>query len=159
MKWLQRIVVLGAGDQGSTFERSGMTKLYNRVIGTSGDPRTLRLSAVQVKSAIAWPTDSLKVPAGQYSVWGFAWSGHGPIRKLSLSLNGGKTWDLAKVEPQASLHGWARWTYAWDAKSGDYAVMSRAADMGGNEQPLARDPARKDGYELNWCLPVHCSVR
>jgi hypothetical protein len=37
--------------------------------------------------------------------------------------------------------------------------MSRATDDAGRQQPLARDPARKDGYELNYCAPVRCEVR
>jgi hypothetical protein len=36
--------------------------------------------------------------------------------------------------------------------------MSRAIDDAGRAQPLKRDPSRKDGYELNFCTPVRCSV-
>jgi len=159
VKWLRRMVVLRAGEQKTVFQRSGMNRLYNRITESNGALRTTRLSMVQVKSAIAWPTDGLKLPSGHYAVWGFAWSGNNPVRKLSISVDGGKAWNAAKIEPQADHHSWVRWSYAWDAKPGDYALMSRAADAGGNEQPVKRDPARKDGYELNWCMPIHCSVR
>ncbi len=159
VKWLRRMVVLGADEQGTVFERSGMNRLYNRVIGANGALQNIRLSAVQVKSAIAWPTEGLKLPAGHYTVWGFAWSGSDVIGRLSISVNDGKTWDAAKLQSQANRHSWVRWSYTWNAKPGDYALMSRAADTGGNEQPVKRDPARKDGYELNWCLPIHCNVR
>lgn len=159
VKWLRRIAVLRAGEQETVFERSGMNRLYNRLTSSSGALHTTRLSAVQVKSAIAWPTDGLKLPSGHYAVWGFAWSGSDAIYKISMSVNGGKAWDAAKLEPQANRHSWVRWSYAWDAKPGDYALMSRAVDAGGKEQPFERDPARKDGYELNWCMPIRCSVR
>jgi DMSO/TMAO reductase YedYZ molybdopterin-dependent catalytic subunit len=158
VKWLRRIVVLRAGEE-TIFQHSGMNRLYNRVTASNGALQTIRLSAVQVKSAIAWPVDGLKLPSGHYAVWGFAWSGSHAIRRLSISVNGGKVWGAAKLESQASRHGWTRWSYAWDAKPGDHALMSRALDAGGNEQPVCRDPARKDGYELNWCMPIHCSVR
>jgi hypothetical protein len=56
-------------------------------------------------------------------------------------------------------HSWVRWTYPWQAKPGEYVLMSRASDGNGNRQPIERDAARKDGYELNWCVPIHVSVR
>ncbi|MBV9502286.1 MAG: molybdopterin-dependent oxidoreductase [Acidobacteriaceae bacterium] len=159
VKWLRRIVVLRAGDQGTVFDRSGMNRLYNRVTRQSGADRITRVSSVQVKSAIAWPTDGLKLPAGHYEIWGFAWSGGGAIRQLSISVDGGKQWNSGKLTSPANPYGWVRWSYEWNAKPGDYALMSRAKDATGSEQPLTRDPARKDGYELNWCMPIHCSVR
>ncbi len=159
VKWLRRIVVLRAGERGTVFDRSGMDRLYNRVTRQSGAEQITRLSSVQVKSAIAWPTEGLKLPAGRYAIWGFAWSGLGAIRQLSISVDGGKQWNPGKLPATANPYGWVRWSYEWQANPGDYAVMSRAKDVTGSEQPLARDPARKDGYELNWCTPIHCSVR
>ena len=159
VKWLRRMVVLRAGEQETALQRSGMNRLYNRVTGANDVLRTTRLSAVQVKSAIAWPTDALKLPAGHYAVWGFAWSGSDEIRGLSISVNGGKSWDAAKLGSQESRYSWVRWSYGWDAKPGDYLLMSSASDGAGNKQPVERDPARKDPYELNWCMPIRCSVR
>jgi DMSO/TMAO reductase YedYZ molybdopterin-dependent catalytic subunit len=155
VKWLRRMVVLHADEQDSALQRSGMDRLYNRVTAE----KTIRLSTVQVKSAIAWPTEALKLPAGHYVVWGFAWSGTDVVRNLSVSVNNGKDWDAARLEPQTDRHSWVRWSYGWQAKPGEYSLMSRASDAGGNEQPVRRDPARRDGYELNWCMPIRCSVR
>jgi hypothetical protein len=76
-----------------------------------------------------------------------------------MSVNGGKTWDAAELGLQPNTHSWVRWSYTWNAKPGDYALMSRATDAGGNVQPVQRDSARRDGYELNWSLPIRCSVR
>jgi DMSO/TMAO reductase YedYZ molybdopterin-dependent catalytic subunit len=159
VKWLRRIAVLRANEQHTIFDASGMNRLYNRVTRQNGGEQITRVSSIQVKSAIAWPTDGLKLPAGRYSVWGFAWSGKGAIRQLSISVDGGKQWSPAKLLAQASPHSWVRWSYEWNAKPGDYALMSCAEDAGGSKQPLARDAARKDGYELNWCMPIHCNVR
>ncbi len=128
VKWLRRIAVLPAGEQDTTFDRSGMSQLYNRVTRRSDREQITRVSTVQVKSAIAWPTDGLKLPAGHYSMWGFAWSGAGAIRHLSISVDGGKQWNPGKLQSQANPRTWVRWTYEWDARPGDYAVMSRAAD-------------------------------
>ncbi len=159
VKWLRRITLLSAGGQDTVFSRSGMNRLYNRQTRRNGAEQVMRVSSVQVKSAIAWPTEGLKLLAGHYAVWGFAWSGNGAIRQLSISIDGGNAWDSASLQSQETSHSWVRWSYQWNAKAGSYALMSRAEDASGAQQPLTRDPARKDGYELNWCMPIHCSVR
>ena len=159
VKWLRRITILRAVESDTLFERCGMSRLYNRVTRQNGAEQITRVSSIEVKSVIAWPGDGLKLPAGRYAVWGFAWSGKGAVRELSMSIDGGKQWSAAKLQSQTDTLGWVRWSYEWSAKPGDYALMSRAKDAAGNQQPLARDPARKDGYELNWCRQIHCSVR
>jgi DMSO/TMAO reductase YedYZ molybdopterin-dependent catalytic subunit len=160
VKWLQRLVVMNAQDQQqSTFRQSGMNRLYNRVTNVEGDTRITRLSSVQVKSAVAWPSDGLKLPAARHLIWGFAWSGRNAIRTVALTTDGGKAWTPAKLEAQSGPHSWVRWTYTWNATPGDYVLMSRASDAAGHQQPIERDRTRKDAYELNSCVPLHCSVR
>jgi len=159
VKWLRRIAVLRADDRDSIFHRSGMDSLYNRVSRTNSTPHTERLSLVQVKSAMASPGEGSKLPAGRHQVWGFAWSGAAAVRDVKLSADDGKTWSNAILEAKPNEHGWVRWSYEWNASPGDYVLLSRASDQAGNQQPMARDPARRDGYELNFCAPVHCSVR
>lgn len=159
VKWLRRIEVLSDGDRQSAFHRSGMDRVYNRVVRTDGSPRIERLSSLQVKSVIAWPGEKMNLPAGRHMVWGFAWTGTGTIREVALSADGGKTWKPAQIQGSPDAYRWVRWSYAWTAPPGDYALMSRATDSQGRQQPLQRDKARKDVYELNWCAPVPCSVR
>lgn len=154
VKWLQRIVVLDKDLEGSAFHRSGIDRLYNRVEGTN----VTRLSTLQVKSAIAWPLDSMKLPAGTHRVYGFAWTGPGRIRRVDVSTDGGKSWAAAQLEARPHEYSWVKWDYAWRAVPGDYLLASRAADDSGHEQLLARDRSRKDGYELNWCAALHCTV-
>ena len=159
VKWLRRIVVLGLEDRNTSFHESGMFNMYNRVSRTGTADRMARLSSMQVKSAIAWPGDAAKLPTGHHLVWGFAWTGADGVRSVAISVDGGSAWRAAKFEPSASRYGWVKWSYGWDAKPGDYLLMSRAEDRHGNQQPLKRDGARKDQYELNWCSPIHCTVR
>lgn len=159
VKWVQRIVVLRAGDRQSAFHQSGMDRVYNRVVRTGEGQTITRLSSVQVKSVIAWPSDKMKLPAGRHLVWGFAWTGTGAVREVLLSVDGGKSWNPAQAPSPADPFGWVRWNCTWNASPGDYVLMSRAADSQGRQQPVGRDPARKDVYELNWCAPVQCSVR
>jgi DMSO/TMAO reductase YedYZ molybdopterin-dependent catalytic subunit len=160
VKWLRRIIVLGPGDQPSDFEASGMNKVYNRIIKpAAGEPKIDRLTALMVKSAIAWPADNTKLPAGRHAIRGFAWTGAGLVRGVEFSSDAGTTWLPAKLESRPKAFSWVTWNYSWSAAPGDHVLMSRATDAGGRRQPLKRDPARKDGYELNYCAPVRCSVR
>ena len=160
VKWLQRITVLGPGDQPSDFHASRMDRVYNRSVETSpGNRNITRLAELVIKSAIAWPTDKIKLPAGTHLVRGFAWTGSGLVRGVQISANGGQAWAPAKLEFRPKPFSWVRWNYAWTAAAGDHVLMSRASDDAGRQQPLRRDAARKDGYELNFCAPVRCVVR
>ena len=160
VKWLRRILVLGPDDRASDFVASGMHKVYNRIVKTAaGEPDVARLTDLRVKSAIAWPADNVKLPAGSHLIHGFAWTGAGIIRGVQFSSDGGKAWAPARFESTPKQFGWVRWTYSWSAAPGDHVLMSRAIDAAGQRQPLTRDPSRKDGYELNYCAPVRCSVR
>jgi DMSO/TMAO reductase YedYZ molybdopterin-dependent catalytic subunit len=159
VKWLQRIVLLGAEDRPAAFFESGMNRVYNRVTQASAGVQVQRLSSIQVKSAIAWPENKMRLPAGRYEVWGFAWTGNGTVRDVAVSLDGGRQWAATKMESSLTPYSWIRWSYAWKASPGDYSLMSRATDSQGNSQPLQRDNARKDAYELNWCAQLTCNVR
>ncbi|HZT29587.1 MAG TPA: molybdopterin-dependent oxidoreductase [Bryobacteraceae bacterium] len=160
VKWLTRIVVLGPGGAPNNFQASGMEQVYNRVTAEPGGQRKIvRLSEIQVKSAIAWPADKMKLPAGRHLVRGFAWTGGGPVRRVEVSTEGGRTWTAAQLAGIPKPLSWVAWRYSWNASPGDHVLMSRATDGAGRTQPLTRDPARKDGYELNFCLPVRCEVR
>jgi DMSO/TMAO reductase YedYZ molybdopterin-dependent catalytic subunit len=160
VKWLQRMVVLGASDQAPNFQLSGMNELYNRVFKTAtGELKVTRVADIQVRSAIAWPPDNSRLPASRHVIRGFAWTGQGVVRSVSLSTDGGRSWATAQLESPSKPFAWVRWNYAWSASPGNHVLMSRAVDEAGREQPLKRDPSRKDGYELNFCTPVRCSVR
>jgi len=159
VKWLRRIVVLGPDDRHPAFIESGMDRVYNRVTLAANGIETKRLSAIQVKSAIAWPPDKMRLPAGLHQVWGFAWTGAGTVRDVAVSLDGGRVWQPASLESSPQPYRWVRWNHKWTASAGEYSLLSRATDSQGNQQPLQRDTARKDAYELNWCAPLTCSVR
>jgi DMSO/TMAO reductase YedYZ molybdopterin-dependent catalytic subunit len=160
VKWLQRIVILGPHERASDFETSRMNEVYNRIVASnSGERKITRLSELLVKSAIAWPGDQSKLPAARHMIRGFAWTGSSRIRVVELSADGGRTWSPATLDHPAHSFSWIRWDFAWDAKPGEHVLMSRATDDAGRQQPLVRDPARKDGYELNFCAPVRCFVR
>jgi DMSO/TMAO reductase YedYZ molybdopterin-dependent catalytic subunit len=160
VKWLRRIVVLNQS-AASAFDQSasGMDRLYMRVEGSGDSVHRTALTQTKVKSNIAWPGNGNRLPTGRHQVWGFAWSGAGRVREVSISTDGGETWSSAQLGAQKSRYSWTRWGYEWNATPGEHVILSRARDEAGIQQPLTREPERKDQYELNWCAPIHCSVR
>jgi len=160
VKWLRRIEVLGPSDRATQFQLSGMNTLYNRKVRSSARELTVsRLTEIQIRSVIAWPTVDARLPAARYAIRGFAWTGEGLIRAVRVSTDGGSSWSLAQIESSPKPFTWVRWKYWWAAVPGDHVLMSRAVDDSGRVQPLTRDPSRKDVYELNFCAPVRCAVR
>jgi DMSO/TMAO reductase YedYZ molybdopterin-dependent catalytic subunit len=156
VKWLRRIVVLGRDETPPSYTESGMQQLYSR-LRHGASPH--RISAVQVKSMIAYPRNEAKLAAAAYQVTGYAWTGIGLIKQVDVSMDGGKVWSPAKLESASNQFAFFKWTYPWNADPGEHVLLSRAQDSAGNIQPLARDPGRLDRYELNSCASVRCMVK
>lgn len=68
---------------------------------------------------------------------GRAWSGHGPIRQVQVSTDGGASWAEAELGAAVSEFGWRSWRYTWQAEAGDHELCCRAEDAAGGVQPLA----------------------
>ena len=77
-----------------------------------------------------------RVAPGPCALSGRAWSGHGPIVRVEVSLDDGRTWAEADISPSASPHAWARWRFHWEASTGSAVLSSRATDAAGNVQPV-----------------------
>jgi DMSO/TMAO reductase YedYZ molybdopterin-dependent catalytic subunit len=157
VKWLQRIVVLKAGDRPTAFSEAGLDQVYIRV--RKGESGAQPLGRVRVKSAIAFPDQDARLLAGRQRIWGFAWGGEALLRRVLISTDAGRNWQPARLESPPGAFRWARWSMEWNALPGAYTLVSRAEDNTGQLQPLVRDRLREDQYELNQCARVTCSVR
>ena len=150
VKWLQRITVLKPRERPRSHDQ-----FYTRL---RKDQPPYRITSILVKSLISYPTNEAKIVAAVNPFSGYAWTGDGVIRRVQVSVDGGKIWSAAKLETPVRPFTWVRWFYYWQAQPGEHILLSRAEDSAGNRQPLARDSERLDSYELNWCAPVRCSV-
>lgn len=111
------------------------------VLGESpDDPNKRPCMELGVKSIITYPVDEdgpLKV--GEHRISGLAWSGCGAITRVEVSVDGGKTWTDAYVEPSNDRWLWRRWFYVWKAdKPGRYSIKARATDEAGRAQPFQK---------------------
>jgi|SRR5579863_172568 len=137
-KWLTEIKVLE-----SEFVGNFMSPAY-RIPNQSGKPGdavkaedTHPLTALSVKSVISGPGDGATMKSGRVAVHGTAWAGEADIVKVDVSTDGGTTWNPAKLGSEQAHYAWRLWSYEWKAKSGDYAILSRATDSQGRIQPAA----------------------
>ncbi len=77
------------------------------------------------------------LPAGTHELGGMAWSGHGPIARVEVSVDAGAVWADATFDPPVSPYAWTPWRFTWyDAAPGEYELVTRATDAAGNVQPL-----------------------
>ncbi|MGB8751984.1 MAG: sulfite oxidase [Candidatus Sulfotelmatobacter sp.] len=138
-KWLTEIKVLEAEFVGNFM--SGGYRIPNQPVkpGETVKPEdTHPLTALNVKSVIAAPTDGANLKAGNIRVHGAAWAGEADVEKVEISTDGGAAWNSATLGHEQAHYAWRLWAYDWKpGKSGDYTILSRATDSQGRTQPSA----------------------
>ncbi len=102
------------------------------------DPNKRPCMELGCKSIILHPIEEdSPLPRGRHVIKGLAWSGVGAVRKMEVSVDGGKSWQVARLEDHADRWLWRRWTFVWNAdKPGKYSIMARATDEGNRVQPV-----------------------
>jgi sulfite oxidase len=138
-KWLTEIKVLETEFAGN-FMNPGY-RLPNQPVkpGDTVKPEdTHPVTALDVKSVIAGPSEGSTAKTGKVIVHGAAWAGEADIAKVEISTDGGSTWSAAKLGHEQAHYAWRLWNYDWKAgKSGDYTILSRATDSQGRTQPAS----------------------
>lgn len=137
-KWLTEIKLLESEFAGN-FMNPGY-RLPNQPVkpGDAVKPEdTHAVTALNVKSVIAGPSDGATVRAGSIPVHGAAWAGEAGIAKVDISTDGGATWIPAKLGAEQSRYAWRVWSYEWKAKRGEFSILSRATDTQARVQPQA----------------------
>jgi sulfane dehydrogenase subunit SoxC len=91
---------------------------------------------MEAKSVITCPSGGQTLPArGPYEITGLAWSGLGPIDRVEVTADGGRTWVAAELqEPRLPL-ALTRFRLAWRFDGQDARIASRAIDATGYVQP------------------------
>ncbi len=102
------------------------------------------VTSLNVKSAFELAWDA-KLLAGAHLLRGRSWSAHGTITKVEVSLDNGKTWQLARLRDPNISQAWVRWDINWNARPGNYNLQARATDDQGNTQPVSV-PFNEKGY-------------
>ena len=93
----------------------------------------------EVKSVITSPSGGQVVlQKGFHSITGLAWSGRGKIRKVDVSIDGGRNWMAARLEGPVLSKCLTRFNtdVVWDGKP--LIFQSRATDETGHIQPTVQ---------------------
>ena len=89
-----------------------------------------------VKSLIRSPSHGMSLDeSGVYQISGIAWSGHGRIRRVEVSADGGKTWTDAALDDTVLSKNLTGFRSAWRWSGSPSTIMSRATDDQGHVQP------------------------
>jgi DMSO/TMAO reductase YedYZ molybdopterin-dependent catalytic subunit len=152
IKWLKRIVVVDRPFRGF-FQTMDYT-YWRRVQGL---PTLTPITDMQVRSEIARPVAGDTVEADKdYRIFGAAWC-PAEIRRVEVSVDGGKTWNRANLLGRAVPFAWRLWEYTWNKPAaGKYTLMARARDRR-SVQPMTRDTDRRN-YMVTHVLPVSVTV-
>jgi sulfane dehydrogenase subunit SoxC len=78
---------------------------------------------------------------------GLAWSGHGKIKGVDISFDGGKNWVEAKLKGLVLPKAWTRFSYMFKWEGEPLLLSSRAYDEVGNVQPTIDQEVGKMGVE------------
>lgn len=93
----------------------------------------------ECKSVVTTPSGGqVLLDKGFYNITGLAWSGKGRIRKVDVSVDGGRNWRPARIEGPVQNKSLTRFNidWVWDGKPA--LIQSRATDDTGYVQPTYR---------------------
>jgi len=110
---------------------------------------TIPINKFDTRSFITSLANGAKVKAGQpITIKGFAFDGGEGIKEVELSIDGGKTWQQAKLGKDFGKYSFREWQLAAMLLAGPHELMVRATNNAGATQPAAAtwNPA---GYMRN----------
>lgn len=101
---------------------------------------------MEANSVVTYPSPERPFPAkGYHELQGFAWSGLGNIRRVDVSVDGGRNWTTAQLQEPVFPKALTRWTMPFQWNGQPLLVMSRAQDETGYVQPAISDLRRIRG--------------
>lgn len=94
---------------------------------------------MEAKSVITFPSGEMQLPGpGFYNITGLAWSGRGKVSRVEVSVNGGKTWEVAVLQPPVLSMCTTRFQYSWRWDGAPAILQSRCIDETGYIQPTLK---------------------
>lgn len=133
VKWLRRIEV---GDQ--PWQAREETSKYTDLLA---DGRSRRFTFfMDAKSVVTNPSPQAPLKhKGRNVLSGLAWSGRGTIKRVDVTLDGGKNWQHARIDGPVLDKSLTRFYVDFDWNGQDLLVQSRAMDSTGYVQPTKEE--------------------
>jgi sulfane dehydrogenase subunit SoxC len=104
---------------------------------------------MEAKSIITRPSGGQALGApGFHEITGIAWSGHGKIGQVDVSVDGGRNWQAAALQEPVLTRALTRFRLPWRWDGKPAVIQSRATDETGYVQPTFAEllALRGDNY-------------
>jgi DMSO/TMAO reductase YedYZ molybdopterin-dependent catalytic subunit len=155
VKWLTHIQAVR-----EPFRGYWQTSDYGYWDDLDGRPVRRPLGEIKLKSEIIRPRvyETLS-PNQRYTVFGIAWAGETEAVGISVSTDGGQTWNEAEFLDPGQPYAWRRWKFEWltPTQTGRYTLLARARGGDGSVQPDTHDPSYGT-YVINYPLPIEVFI-
>lgn len=100
------------------------------------------------KSVITRPSGGMAMPGkGYVQITGLAWSGGGAVRRVDVSVDGGRTWREAQLQAPVLPKAHTRFNFDWAWTGEEAVIMSRCTDDQGEVQPSIAELYKDWGIE------------
>ncbi len=128
VKWLRRLHVTSE----PIYSREETSKYTDSMPDGTARQFTFYMEA---KSIITRPSGGQAIRKGFNEITGLAWSGHGKIAKVDVSVDGGATWREARLQEPVFTRCLTRFRLPWTWSGEPTVLLSRATDETGYVQP------------------------
>jgi len=129
IKWLRRLKI-GSKPWFTREETSKYTDLM-----PSGLAREFTW-VMPVKSVITFPCpEKPLVKPGRYEIEGLAWTGRGKVKRVDVSVDGGMSWQPARLKGLVLSKALTRFSFDWRWDGQPALLQSRVIDETGDVQP------------------------
>ena len=129
VKWLRRLKVTAE----PVYSREETSKYTDLMADGSAREFTFYMEA---KSIITRPSGGQRLSTpGFQEITGIAWSGHGKIKRVDVSVDEGKTWQEAQLQEPVLTRALTRFRFPWHWDGKSVVIQSRATDETSYVQP------------------------
>ncbi|KWV50012.1 sulfite dehydrogenase [Bradyrhizobium macuxiense] len=129
VKWLRRLKVVAE----PVYSREETSKYTDPMPDGTAREFTFYMEA---KSIITRPSGGQKLTAkGFQEITGIAWSGHGKIKRVEVSVDDGESWQDATLQEPVLTRALTRFRLPWHWDGTPAVIQSRAIDETGYVQP------------------------
>jgi len=142
VKWLRRLRVAAE----PAYSREETSKYTDLMPDGSAREFTFYMEA---KSIITRPSGGQRLSAsGFHEISGIAWSGHGKIKRVDVSVDAGKSWQEAQLQEPVLTRALTRFRLPWQWDGRPAVIQSRATDETDYVQPTLTQllAVRGDNY-------------
>src|SRR3984885_2455486 len=129
VKWLRRLKAVAE----PTYARDETSKYTDLMPDGTAREFTFYMEA---KSIITRPSGGQKLSQpGFHDITGIAWSGHGKIKRVDVSVDDGKSWQQARLQEPVLTRALTRFRLPWQWDGQPAVIQSRAIDETDYVQP------------------------